>query len=216
MISVITPVWNQSQLTHLFLFQNWQFYEKRPDVEFVVINNGSVDNTFRVLDIWRELMGSHLKVINLPENIGFGPANNKGAKEAKGDTLVFISNDVIVQGDYISLLPIGDNQLCGPELIGFDTGWNKFNGATIPYLAGWCLACTRKTWDTLGGFDERFIPVDYEDMDLSYTAQQKDIELKAFSLPLKHMFGQSAVHIEGGREKVTFKNQERFKEKWGL
>lgn len=218
MVTVITPVWNKSELTHRFLFKNWTLYRHRLDISFVIVDNGSTDNTPRILSQWRETMGSRLTVIVLPDNIGFGPGNNKGVEVASDDVLIFVSNDVIPKGDYITPIVqvVKDNVLIGPQLLDYDTGWNKFGDTLIPYMAGWCLACNRTTWDKLGGFDERFVPCDYEDIDLSYTAQQKGIELKAIGLPLQHMFGQSAVNLNGGREKTTLKNQALFKAKWEL
>lgn len=218
MVSIITPVWNKSDLTHQFLFKNWQLYKNRADVEFVIVDNGSTDNTNKILAQWVEVMGGRLTVAVRQSNIGFGPGNNLGATEAAGDTLVFISNDVIPKGDYITAIEQGvkDDVLIGPQLLDYDTGWNKFGDTLIPYLGGWCLACNRATWDKIGGFDERYVPCDYEDIDLSYTAQQKGIELTAIGLPLQHLFGQSAVNLEGGREKTTLKNRSLFMKKWNL
>lgn len=218
MVSVITPVWNKSELTHQFLFRNWQLYNGRADVEFIIVDNGSTDNTPKVLAQWRDIMGERLKVVTLPENMGFGPGHNRGAQEAAGDILVHISNDVIPKGDYVSIITnaIEDNTLFGPQMLDYDTGWNKFDDVLIPYLAGWCLACNRATWDKLGGFDERLVPCDYEDIDLSYTAQQKGIELREIMLPLQHLFGQTAATLEGGRLQTTLKNQAIFKAKWNL
>lgn len=218
MVSVIVPVWNKSDLTHQFLFKNWQLYQNRIDVEFIIVDNGSTDNTDKILSQWQEVMGSRLTVVALPANIGFGPGNNLGTQEASGDVLIHMSNDVIPKGDYITAIEqsVEDDALVGPQLLDYDTGWNKFGDTLVPYLGGWCLACNRKTWDKIGGFDERFVPCDYEDIDLSYTAQQKGVELKAIGLPLSHMFGQSAVNIDGGRESTTLKNQVLFREKWNL
>lgn len=218
MVSIITPVWNKSELTHQFLFKNWQLYQHRPEIEFVIVNNGSTDNTGRVLNQWVGIMGKRLVVVELPENTGFGPGNNRGAEAAKGLILVFLSNDVLPKRDYITPIQeaMTNNVLFGPDLLDYDTGWNKFGDTLIPYLAGHCLACTRKTWETLGGFDDRYVPCDYEDIDLSYTAQQKGIELRALNLPLQHMFGQSAMNLSGGRGKATLKNQALFKKKWNL
>ena len=67
MVSVIVPVWNKSDLTHQFLFRNWQLYKNRIDVEFIVVDNGSTDNTDKILFRWREVMGNRLTVIVLAE-----------------------------------------------------------------------------------------------------------------------------------------------------
>jgi GT2 family glycosyltransferase len=220
-VSVITPVWNRMDWTMRFLHQNWQRYRMRPDIEFIIIDNGSVDNTRRILAQWQKRMGDQLITIRNDENRGFGPANNQGAEAARGDVLIFLSNDVVLRGDYMALIEEtlardSSRPLVGAQLYKHDTGWNRFNGRTIPYLAGWCLACTAPTWQTLGGFDEQYVPCDYEDIDLSMVAAKKNVPLKEVALPLEHAFGQSAQSLTGGRAAVTHHNRELFIEKWGL
>jgi GT2 family glycosyltransferase len=216
--SIITPVWNQSDITHQFLYHNWQLYMNRPDIEFVIVDNGSTDNTQAVLKRWHNIMPDRLIVETLPKNTGFGPGNNLGAILANGSILVFLSNDVIPLGDYVTTIEksMQDQSLMGPQLLNQDTGWNTFNGETIPYLMAWCFACTKSTWQELGGFDEQFVPCDYEDIDLAMVAKQKGIGLIQLSLPIQHIWGQSAKSLDGGREKITLKNQALFKEKWGF
>ena len=217
MVSVICPVWNQSTLTNRFLYQHWNLY-KNSDVEFIIIDNGSTDNTTRLLDQWQKVMGERLKVVVNSDNRGFGPANNQGAAITTSDILVFISNDVDIYGDYLSLIKsrVDDLALYGAQLLDYDTGWNTFNGHPIPYLTGWCIMATRKVWDDLGGFDERYVPCDYEDIDLSLTATKKGYLLGEIALPLRHISGQSAAHLEGGRLAITLNSQKLFKEKWGF
>lgn len=218
-VSVITPVWNRADLTLSFLNQNWRLYGNRSDIEFIVVDNGSEDSTPGLLKSWQERW-SALTVIRNKENLGFGPGNNQGTKIASGDIFVFLSNDVVVNGDYIG--PVAESlkgrghQLIGAQLMDWDTGWNKFNGEIIPYIAGWCVACTRDVWQMLDGFDERFIPCDYEDMDLSLEASKAGITLVKLDLPLVHMFGRSAQALSGGREAITLENKKRFVEKWGF
>jgi len=127
--SVIVPVWNRADLTRRFLGQNWQRYQDNLTVEWIVIDNGSTDITSSMLEYWQGAMGDRLTVITQSENIGFGPANNLGADTAQGDTLVFISNDVEVNGDYIAPL-VGSvrkapNALHGAQLFDWNTGWNR-------------------------------------------------------------------------------------------
>ena len=219
MVSVICPVWNNSELTHKFLYQHWNLLARPSqggDVEIIIIDNGSTDNTALILASWQKTMGQQLKVIINPYNLGFGPANNQGAAIVKGDILVFISNDVEVRGDYLSLIKsrVDDNALYGAHLLDYDTGWNVFNGEKVDYLAGWCIIATRKVWDDLGGWDERYIPCDYEDVDLSLTATKKGYLLGEIALPLHHLSGQSAQYLTGGRLAITLNSQKLFKEKW--
>lgn len=219
-VSVITPVWNRADLTMQFLQYNWNLYMDRSDVEFVIVDNGSTDSTPYLLDSLKEARGDRLFICRNEENRGFGPGHNQGACAARGEILIFLSNDVIPGGDYIApieaALSEGPGALVGPEMLSHDTGWNTFNGVTIPYLAGHCIACYRDTWEVLGGWDERYIPCDYEDIDLSYAATQKGIPLIAVSLPLTHLFGQSAQNLSEGRKAITLRSQAKFKEKWGF
>lgn len=220
MISVITPVWNKSDLTNKFLFQHWLLYRSRPNIEFVVIDNGSTDGTAQILQSWQGRMAQQLRVITNEGNRGFGPAINQGAEIAQGRHLIMLSNDVIIESDYISPIEstLEENReiLGGAQILDFDTGWNTFNGEMLAYIAGWCIFCTREVWQDIGGFDERYVPCDYEDLDLSLKAVKKGYSLKQVKLPLSHMFGQSAQHLEGGRLTITLKNQALFKEKWGF
>lgn len=220
-ISIITPVWNRTDLTRRWLGQNWFMYANRTGIEWIIIDNGSKDDTGQVLEFHKGIMGDSLKVINLKENTGFGPANNKGAEIAKGDVLAFISNDVQVLGDYITPIEVAyrynhGKVIFGPEIWENNTGWNTFDLGTIPYVAGWCVVVEAALWGPLCKWDERYIPCDYEDIDLSYQVVRAGGELIQINLPLKHDSGKSAEALLGGRLLVTLANQKRFMRKWGL
>lgn len=219
-VSIVTPVWNRADLTIAYLYQLWQLYAKRDDIEFVIIDNGSTDGTPATLEQWHSTMNGRLISIRNPENMGFGPANNQGVDSATGDIIILLNNDITILGDFVSIieqqLEKRPEALLGAEYYDFDTGWNVFDGAIIPYLAGWCLACTKETWLRLDGFDERFVPCDYEDMDLSRTAMTEGVDLVQVGLPLQHTFEQTALQLEGGRRAITEKNRKLFIEKWGF
>jgi GT2 family glycosyltransferase len=61
------------------------------EVEIIVINDNSTDNTKEYLE---KIEG--IKLINNPENLGFLKNINKGLKEAKGDYVLLLNNDVVV------------------------------------------------------------------------------------------------------------------------
>jgi len=221
MISIITPVWNRSDLTERWLFQNRAIYAEHSEIEWIIIDNGSTDDTGQILKHYKDTMGNVLKIISLNENTGFGPANNRGAEIAKGNILAFISNDIQISGDYITPIEVlysydHGKVLFGPEIWGNNTGWNTFNLGTIPYVAGWCVVVEAALWGVMCRWDERFVPCDYEDIDLSYQVVQGGGELTKLALPLKHDSGKSAEALPGGRLAVTLANQKRFMEKWGL
>lgn len=221
-VSVITPVWNRSDLTDLFLRQNSVLCAGYPDVEFIIIDNGSTDGTTQILENWQIVYKKSLKIISLDENKGFGPANNLGAELATGDILVFISNDVQVKGDYITPLQMLPKKhravLYGPEIHQQDTGWNTFKEiGIISYITGWCVAIETVFWGIVCKWDERFVPCDYEDIDLSYQVTQGGGSLEKIKLPLYHGGrGNSGQNLSGGRRKTTIVNQGKFLKKWGL
>jgi GT2 family glycosyltransferase len=214
--SIITPVWNRADLTFNFLNQHLRpMVGGRPEI--VIIDNGSTDTTTSVLAAFTKKLD--LKYIRNDKNVGFGRANNQGAKLATGDILIFLNNDVIISGDYIT--PIGKHleqtarSITGAELLAFDTGWNVFDGKVIPYITGWCLAMTRAAFEELGGFDERYIPGDYEDIDICYAATQAGYSLQPLQLPLYHLSGQTARQLPD-RRAMTEKHRRLFVEKWGF
>ena len=217
-ISVIVPVWNQHTLTESFLMQHAALYAGRTDLEFVIVDNGSTDNTPAVIEKWGGYF-KRLKVVRLHENKGFGGGNNIGAEHASGGIFVFTQNDVMATGDYITKLShimharnIGN--LYGAQLVSCGDGWNTFGDVTVRYLQGWLLAVWREDWKKLGGFDERYYPCDFEDVDLSYTAEQIGFGLVPVRLPIKHKFGGTTSTLD--RLKITRKHKEMFAEKWGL
>ena len=104
MISVITPVWNFANLTAQYLYGNNIHYLDDPGVQWIIIDNGSADGTGGILQYWKDIIGDRLIIVKNESNRGFGVACNQGAARADGKTLLFLNNDVIVKGDYLTPL----------------------------------------------------------------------------------------------------------------
>jgi len=67
--------------------------------EILVIDNGSKDKSISAIKKLKSEIKNYNLKINLIENktnIGFGPANNKAAKIANSDYLLFLNSDIIV------------------------------------------------------------------------------------------------------------------------
>lgn len=210
-VSVITPVWNQMDHTLRYLYLN-----RERQAEFIIIDNGSTDQTPQLLADWAKPYGNRLKVITNDRNLGFPIACNQGAEVASGDILLFLNNDVMIYGDYLRPLQgMNVNTIAGPELWTTDTGWNRFGGTLIAYISGWCLAITQATFSKLGRFDERYSPCDYEDMDLCHALTQTGGVLEWLQLPIQHISGQTGTQL-ANRHEITETNRRKFAEKWGL
>jgi len=66
------------------------------DREIIVIDNASGDDSFELLQAQAP---GRFKLLANQENLGFGGANNRGAKEASGRYLLFLNSDTIVRDD---------------------------------------------------------------------------------------------------------------------
>jgi GT2 family glycosyltransferase len=71
------------------------------EYEIIVVDNNSNDNSKIIIT---EKYGDKIIYLGLSENIGFGRANNEGAKIAKGRYLFFLNPDTILQNNAIYIL----------------------------------------------------------------------------------------------------------------
>lgn len=90
--SIIIPAYNQADLTLQCLERVFASLPTGKNVEVIVVDNASSDETPHVL---RDLAQRHpaLRVIRNEHNLLFARACNQGAAAARGDVLVFLNND---------------------------------------------------------------------------------------------------------------------------
>ncbi|MDD3062877.1 MAG: glycosyltransferase family 2 protein [Massilibacteroides sp.] len=69
--------------------------------ELIIVDNGSKQDEAIIL---QDLFPS-IQIIRSQINLGFAGGNNLGIKQAKGDYLLFLNNDVLLKDDSIKLLP---------------------------------------------------------------------------------------------------------------
>jgi GT2 family glycosyltransferase len=220
-LSVVIPFYNHWDLVHQSLFDLYQHCRNSLD-EVLVVNDASTDDTvYQGLMWWKEQKMLPLKELQLSENQRFLRASNKGMAKASGDILVLLSNDVRVKDDLcrqiintISVEHYGERVLVGGRLLGWDTGWNTFDGKTFPYLEGWLLACTKTVWKELGGFDDIYAPNDFEDVDLSTRAVSLGYSLVNLDNPRVTHIGAQSIGYNPEREAITKRNREKFRAKW--
>lgn len=190
-VSIIIPVFNKAEFT----FQCLRSLLREIDLtqnEIIVVNNASSDETARLLDLLR----NHLCVIHNGENKGFVEACNQGAAIARGEFLVFLNNDTVVESQWLKAMvetiendktvgavgsklvyPDGRLQEAGciiwQDGYGHAYGWGqnpqdaRFNFAReVDYCSGASLLIKKELFEQIGGFDMRYAPAYYEDTDL--------------------------------------------------
>lgn len=160
------------------------------DDELIVVDNASCDGLAG--ELARLAPQAHL--VSLADNIGFAEGANRGAAAARGDLLVLLNPDAVVQpgwaeairapwgGDWaawMGLVLLGDGEAINTSggilhFTGF--GWAGQMGqpeaaappvaSEVGFLSGACLAIPRAGWEAAGGFPGEFFMY-CEDVDLS-------------------------------------------------
>ncbi len=97
-ISAIIVNWNDKQVTSACI-RSLMAQDCTP-VEIIVCDNGSTDGSVAFL----KSTFPDIHLIENNENLGFGPALNRGLKVARGDHLIFLNNDLVLAPDCLRQL----------------------------------------------------------------------------------------------------------------
>ena len=93
-LSIIIPVFNEEQYLNK-LFLDLKQYFNQEDVEVIVVNDGSDDNTYNILDeLKKNPYKFKYKLFNLSKNYGKGYAVKHGAKESSGKYILLQDADL--------------------------------------------------------------------------------------------------------------------------
>jgi glycosyltransferase involved in cell wall biosynthesis len=98
MVSVIIPVYNAEK--SLVRCLDSIFKQTYTDYEVIIVNDGSMDNSQKVIDEYRRKYPEKIKVYT-QTNSGAAVARNKGMEYASGEYIFFIDNDDYIKEDYI-------------------------------------------------------------------------------------------------------------------
>lgn len=99
--SIIIPSYNARERLYLNLTALNQQSYVGDDVEVIVVDNGSTDNTMKMLDHFT--LKYPLKTVRIEENRGIAFGRNAGILRAEGDILIFHDSDMIASKDLIKL-----------------------------------------------------------------------------------------------------------------
>ncbi len=132
-VSVIIVNYNGFAFTHQCLESLFRFHTS-DSFEVIIVDNNSSDGS----QIELPKLFPQINFISLPENKGFGAANNVGAKVAKGNLLFFVNNDTLFIDESLGKLneilsSQNDYGIVGPKLLNEDRSF-QFSFGKFPTL----------------------------------------------------------------------------------
>jgi GT2 family glycosyltransferase len=193
-VSIVIVSWNGRQ--HLETCLAGVAAQTGVASETILVDNGSSDGTAEFV---RERF-PWVRLVQLPENLGFAGGNNAGVRHARGRYVALLNNDTSADPGWLRALLSGVDEGTGyvlttsrivymhdPEVIdSAGDGLLRWGGAfkrhhgeaasaatVTEEVFGVCgAACLmpKAVFDELGGFDEDFF-ASHEDVDLSYRAR---------------------------------------------
>ena len=195
-VSIIIPVYNQFEFTYHCVESILENTGNIP-YEILIADDCSTDLTQQITEI---LPG--VRHIRNEHNLRFLLNCNNAAKYAKGQYILLLNNDTQVMENWLAPLiylmesdpaigmvgskliyPDGRLQEAGGIIWSDGTGWNFGNrqNPALPefnyvkeadFISGAAIMLSKTLWDTLGGFDEHFVPSYCEDSDLAFQVRK--------------------------------------------
>jgi len=194
-VSVVIPNWNGKRFLPGCLDSLTQ--QSYPDVEVIVVDNGSKDGSLELL----QSTYPQVKLACFPVNTGFSVAVNRGIREASGEYIALLNNDTVVDPDWLSemirvLKSHPEAGSCGCKMLAYDDhklldgAGDGYRRGGLPgrighrevdlgqfdqqrYILGACGGAAlyrRSLFDDIGLFDEDYFAY-LEDVDLGLRAQ---------------------------------------------
>lgn len=232
-VSIIIPVFNKWNFTKSCLNDLTQLSTAH---EIIIINNASTDETFAELYPYcmdhykKHPEGPQIRFVHNKENTFHSKACNQGYKEAVGEHVIFLNNDIRVKANHENWTQVltdacdSTDGIVGPTMGLLDKDLNFVKEANEQlqgnsYLGGWCIAAKKDTWEkmrigeTNQVWNEDF-PFYFNDTDLSFRARQKGVTLTVLKMPDVVHFGKiSAQQIN--IPKLYQEGRAVFLKKWG-
>jgi GT2 family glycosyltransferase len=206
--------------------------------EIIVVANGTPAQELAALEGREDIV-----LIRSPVNHGFAGGCNLAVRYARAERLVFLNDDVTVNHGWLeglhralddnpdtavagSKVLLNDDQLQEAGSVLWSDGSTSGVGRGCPpqapefafsrrvdYVSFCCAMVRRSAWQEAGGFDERYFPAYYEDLDLCMTLHQLGWKVTYEPTSVVH-------HAEGSsasphfRDFLSRRNQALFVTKW--
>jgi GT2 family glycosyltransferase len=210
--------------------------------EIIISDNCSTDETPRAWQDFQNDKWP-VRYRRNQENLGYLRNANAGAGEARGSFLCLMNNDVIVQPGWLDAMVdvlrenedvglVGPKYIsaqgkvveCGSAIFSDGTAVQLGNGTSIDdphfsylndvhYCSMACVVLRNRLFREMGGYDERYVPAYYEDVDLCFRIADRSLRVVVNPLVcVTHLFGGS--HNLQETVQLMDKNRLVLRERW--
>ena len=230
LVSIIVLNYNAGEL--LLNCINSLKKSKYTNLEILVVDNISSDGSQTKC----KEQFPDIKLIQNKENFGYCGGNNIGIREAKGEFIIILNPDTIVESNCIEELIFAHNKfgdgLYQPKILslneeniiqstgnmlhifGFGFARDKGNKISdkneeiekIGYASGTCLFTSRKVLEKVGLLDE-FLFLYHDDLDLGWRAAQ--IGISSFYVPKSKIFHVESYSLKWSAKKFFWLERNR-------
>ena len=202
------------------------------NIEILVVDNISSDDSHTKC----KKQFPDIKLIQNRKNLGYCGGNNVGIKEAKGEFIVILNPDTIVEENWLDEMfnafnEFGDGlyqpkiislnesdiiQSTGNMIHAFGFGFARDKGKKIiekkeeiekiGYASGTCLFTTKKVLEKVGLLDE-FLFLYHDDLDLGWRAAQ--IGINSYYVPKSKIFHAESYSLKWSAKKFYWLERNR-------
>jgi GT2 family glycosyltransferase len=169
-----------------------------PNLEILVVNNGSSDKTPEIVST----QFPKVRLINLPNNLGFAGGNKVGILESTGDVVILLNDDTTVEPNWVSeivkemekhyRIGIAGCKIYYPDgkILQHAGGYINNHGLSnhygkgeldtgkydtvrdVDYIMGAAFVIQREVIKKLGLLDTNYHPIYFEETDYCYRARK--------------------------------------------
>ncbi len=148
LVSVVVPIYNMEKFINLTVtcLKN-QICKDGQQLEFILINDGSTDRTFEILNSLGLESDSRFRIISI-DNRGYGHACNLGVEMSSGDYVSIFEPDDQIDNDFYSTLMDYAEKFPEADLLRY-RGLLQISGNTKKTLYSWKSEITNRLLDVL-------------------------------------------------------------------